>query len=103
MALKAHQCKECGGGMSQFFKGNYCSDACRQAKARRKRNAGKTFIRIKKDIRALIKLADDDALDYWDMARDFNEINEMVRKMYEALEARYQRQMNEETRRASSD
>jgi len=100
---RANECKECGKNMSQFFKGDYCGAACRQAKARRKRNSGKTVIRVKNDIRALIKIADDTALDYWEMAGHYNEIAALVDEFHTALNSLYERQAAAEARRAARE
>lgn len=100
---RANECKECGNSMSQFFKGDYCGDACRQAKARRKRNLGKTAIRIRRDIATLTKAANDGQIEWYDLLQERNRIVEALNLLTDASNTLYEREQSELARHKSSE
>lgn len=80
------KCQICGRSMSEFYKGDICSDACRQKKARMKRNAGKTAVRVNRDIAELIKACELGIVDWNTAVQAHNKIWERLQELNTAID-----------------
>lgn len=84
---KTSQCQVCGKPLSVHFKGDICSDACRQKKTRMKRDAGKILLRIQRDCETLISAMDLGLIDLWDSYDAYSEVYDKVAKMHDMIDA----------------
>jgi len=89
---KLSECEVCGRQMSQFFKGDICSAACRQKKTRMKRDAGRRLLRIQRDMHELINTVDLGLIDLWDTYELYHDIWEKVRRLGETIDEKHHRQ-----------
>jgi len=72
-----------------------CDAACRQAKARLKRETGKKTLAAKAAIRALIKATDLDLIEWYEGLQTRNELTDVIDELERALNRRYERQFPE--------
>lgn len=89
----------CGNPLPSFSKGYLCSPACRKAKSRLKTDAGKNMIDARNSIRAVIKGLDLDVISSRDSYDEYQDLRDMLNKLAEAHNARYNREIAEEARR----
>lgn len=91
-------CEMCGKPLPAFSKGYLCSPACRKAKSRLKQDAGKNMIDARNAIRRVIQGLDLDMVSSRDSYEEYQELSNMLDKLRESHNARFDREMAESAR-----
>lgn len=85
-------CEMCGNRLHGFSKSFLCSAKCRKAKSRLHLDAGKNMIDARNSIRAVIKGLDLDVISSRDSYDEYLDLRDMLNKLADAHNARYNRE-----------